>query len=53
MDYKNGKIYKLTSYETDMIYIGSTTQKLYNRIAFHRMYYKYFLNGKRRYITAN
>jgi hypothetical protein len=26
-DYSNGKIYKLVSDKTDMIYIGSTTKK--------------------------
>jgi hypothetical protein len=31
-----GKIYKLTSPNTDMIYIGSTTQKLADRLKGHR-----------------
>ena len=35
-DYSNGKIYKLVSDKTDMIYIGSTTVKLYNRLSNHK-----------------
>ena len=34
-NYKNAKIYKLWSPEGDDIYIGSTTQKLYDRKAGH------------------
>lgn len=34
--YKNGKIYKLTSKYTDMIYIGSTIQLLKNRRRVHK-----------------
>lgn len=36
MDYKNGKIYKLTSSLTEMIYIGATTQPLYKRHNEHK-----------------
>jgi hypothetical protein len=32
-DYSNGKIYKLVSDKTDMIYIGSTTVKLNERLS--------------------
>jgi hypothetical protein len=46
MDYKNGKIYKITSDSTDKIYIGSTCQPLYKRFGEHKKRYKYFLNGK-------
>ena len=35
-DYSNGKIYKLVSDKTDMIYIGSTTKKLYRRLSNHK-----------------
>jgi len=35
-DYKNGKIYKLFSYDNDLIYIGSTTQELYKRLCEHK-----------------
>lgn len=45
MDYKNGKIYKITSDSTDKIYIGSTCQPLYKRIGKHKNNYKNFING--------
>jgi len=35
--YAEGKIYKLTNDKTDKIYIGSTVQKLYRRLAKHKM----------------
>jgi len=46
MDYKNGKIYKLTSDSTNKIYIGSTCQLLCQRMNEHRIQYKRFQNGK-------
>lgn len=36
MDYSKSKIYKITSPNTDKIYIGSTTQKLYQRFNEHK-----------------
>ena len=35
-NYKNGKIYAIRSYQTEEIYIGSTTQKLSDRMYGHR-----------------
>jgi len=35
-NYKNSKIYKLVSLQTDKIYIGSTTQPLYKRFGKHK-----------------
>ena len=35
-EYTNGKIYKISSRETSKIYIGSTTQKLSDRLTKHR-----------------
>ena len=35
-DYKNGKIYSIRSYQTEQIYIGSTTQSLSERISQHK-----------------
>jgi len=35
-DYNNSKIYKLFSYENDLVYIGSTTQKLSERLSKHK-----------------
>jgi DNA-binding protein Fis/DNA-binding TFAR19-related protein (PDSD5 family) len=51
--YQNGKIYKIESYLTDDIYIGSTTQLLCNRIAKHKANYKYWLNGKSSNVSSN
>ncbi len=38
--YQNGKIYKITSKQTDDVYIGSTTQSLYKRLIAHKTKYK-------------
>ena len=35
-DYKNGKVYKLISDETNFIYVGSTTQQLSKRLYEHK-----------------
>jgi len=35
-NYQNSKIYKICSYQTDDIYIGSTTQKLCKRLVGHK-----------------
>jgi hypothetical protein len=45
-NYQNGKIYKLTSFQTDKIYIGSTCQSLAVRKAGHKCGYKLYMNGK-------
>lgn len=51
--YKKGKIYKLVSFQTDKVYVGSTCQTyLSNRFAGHRRDYKAFQQGKLRYITS-
>lgn len=50
---KHGKIYCLRSYQTDRIYIGSTTEKyLSNRLCGHKSDYKRYLNGKRKYLSS-
>jgi hypothetical protein len=41
MDYKNGKIYKITDLNYTKQYIGSTTQPLYKRLSNHKDKYKY------------
>jgi len=46
MDYKNGKIYKIVSDNTDNIYIGSTCSMLSKRISNHKNEYNQFLKGK-------
>ena len=54
--YRRGKIYKIISYQTDAVYYGSTIEeKLTNRLAGHRKYYKGWLSGKSsnfRYVTS-
>ena len=48
VDYNNGKIYAIRSYQTNEIYIGSTTQKLCKRMGGHRSNYKkYKKTGKK------
>jgi len=51
-DYKNGKIYKITSPHTDKIYIGSTKQPLNVRLTKHRHDYKRYCEGKYNYVTS-
>ena len=49
MDIKrfNGKIYSIRSYQTDLIYIGSTCEtRLSARLSKHRGQYNYYNNGK-------
>jgi len=36
VNYKNGKIYKLFSYDNDLVYVGSTTQALSERLGKHK-----------------
>jgi hypothetical protein len=51
--YQRGKIYKITSDQTDEIYIGSTCEKyLSNRIAKHRTNYRAYLQGKHNYVSS-
>ena len=52
MDYKNGKIYTIRSYQTDDIYIGSTTQILTKRLSYHTKNYKCWKNGKYHYVSS-
>ncbi len=40
MDYANGKIYTIRSFETDKYYIGSTTSTLTKRLSEHKQKYK-------------
>ena len=52
MDYKNGKIYTIRSYQTDQIYIGSTTQTLTRRLSLHKSNFKKWKNGKFNYVSS-
>lgn len=47
-----GKIYSLRSYQTENIYIGSTTQKLCKRLQNHKNDYKIYLLDKKPYISS-
>ena len=52
-NYQDSKIYKIVSFSTDDVYIGSTCEKyLSNRLGGHRKDYKRYLNGKQHYITS-
>ena len=51
--YAEGKIYKIISDQTDLIYVGSTTEKyLSSRLTKHRSNYKGYLVGKYNYVTS-
>ena len=55
MDIKrcNGKIYTIRSYETELIYVGSTAEKrLSARFSKHKSSYKYYLKSGKKYSTA-
>lgn len=51
-DYSQGKIYKITSDETEKIYIGSTTCELSKRLGNHNYDFKKWKKGKKRYMTS-
>ena len=51
--YAEGKIYKIISDQTDMIYVGSTSEKyLSSRLNRHRIHYRSYVAGKHCYITS-
>jgi len=52
VDYSKGKIYKLTVYDSDKIYIGSTTQNLCNRLAKHKNCFLRYKEGKYHYVSS-
>jgi len=52
LDYQNGKIYVIRSYKTDLVYVGSTTQQLCQRMSNHRKNYKLWLKNKCNFMTA-
>jgi hypothetical protein len=51
-NFQNGKVYSIRSYQTNMVYIGSTTQSLAKRIGGHRCDYRKHLVGNRRYLSS-
>lgn len=53
VDYKNGKIYKIVSSQTNKCYVGSTAHKLLNsRLSGHKSSYKSYLNNTNHYFTS-
>jgi len=50
--YKNGKIYTIRSYQTDLIYIGSTRDALFKRLSYHKQDYKTWINNNKKYMTS-
>jgi hypothetical protein len=50
--YNRGKVYKIVSPSTDLVYIGSTIQPLHKRLCAHLTNYKQFLKGSYRKITS-
>jgi hypothetical protein len=50
--YKNGKIYKIVAYETNDVYIGSTTKSLKARYSAHKSNFKCWTNTKKRYCSS-
>jgi hypothetical protein len=52
VDYQNGKIYKLWSPSQNLVYIGSTTQSLAMRKGGHVSCFKFWQNGKFRFVTS-
>ena len=51
-DYQNGKIYSIRSYQTDLIYIGSTTQPLSKRLSTHRGNFNCWKNNNYHFVTS-
>ena len=52
VNYQNGKIYAIRSFKTDEIYIGSTTQKLCQRLQKHKADKKRYEKGIQHYYTS-
>jgi hypothetical protein len=51
-NYQNGKIYKIINTEGTLVYVGSTTKTLSQRIASHRNHYKRWKEMKMNYMTS-
>jgi hypothetical protein len=52
-NYQKAKIYKIISDKTNLIYYGSTTQKLSQRMAKHRYDYKRYLKNNKIYCYSS
>ena len=51
-NYSDGKIYAIRSYQTDQVYIGSTTQNLPKRFHEHKQSYQAYLKTQKKYISS-
>ena len=52
VDYSKGKIYRIVSANSDLVYIGSTCQSLAKRKGQHISDYKSYVKGTRPYISS-
>jgi hypothetical protein len=52
VNYQNSKIYKIWSPHTELIYIGSTTRLLCQRLGDHQTNYKSYKEDKRHYVSS-
>jgi hypothetical protein len=52
MNYNNGKIYSIRSYQTDNIYVGSTTQSLSKRLSKHKAHFNIWKNNNKKYYSS-
>ena len=52
VNYQNGKIYTIRSFQTDDIYIGSTCNPLYKRLYHHKKDYKLWKENKTNYTSS-
>ena len=52
IDYSKAKIYKIVCNTTGLTYVGSTIQKLSQRLSEHKGKYKLYLKGKTNFITS-
>ena len=52
MNYQNGKIYAIRSWQTDKYYIGSTTQPLSKLLSYHKTDYNAWVIREIKYITS-
>jgi hypothetical protein len=48
----NGLIYKITSSNTEMVYVGSTKNRLCLRKTLHKYHYKLYLDNKFKYLKS-
>jgi hypothetical protein len=52
MNLNYGNIYKIICFDTNKIYIGSTTQNLKSRLSQHIYFYNQYLQGEKRYYSS-